>query len=92
MRALLITVLLFSLTDTSHAECACSCVDGQMQPVCESAIDLRPLCPVTVCAIPPALARPIQPPVLPPLGTTKCTQRQVLDPDTGQYEWQSVCR
>jgi hypothetical protein len=92
MRPFLIATLLLLLMDSSHAECVCRCVDGEMQPICESTIDLRPLCPVTVCALPPALVKPIQPPVLPPLGTTKCTQRQVLDPDSGQYEWQSICR
>lgn len=92
MRLLLTAALLLYLTATSHAECVCRCVDGQMQPICESTIDLRPLCPVMVCALPLPQSKPIQPPVLPPLGTTKCTPRQVLDPDAGQYEWQSVCR
>jgi len=92
MRLWLIAALLLMMMAKTQAECVCRCVEGEMQPICESAIDLRPLCPVTVCALPLPLARPIQPPVLPPLGTTKCTQRQVLDPDIGQYEWQSICR
>jgi hypothetical protein len=79
MRLLLIAAFLLMMMTGPQAECVCRCVEGEMQPICESAIDLRPLCPVTVCALPLPLARPIQPPVLPPLGTTKCTQRQVLD-------------
>jgi hypothetical protein len=92
MQLPLIAVLLLSLTAISHAECVCRCVDGELQPICESAIDLPPLCPVAVCALPLPQPKPIQPPVLPPLGTTKCTPRQVLDPNTGQYDWQSICR
>jgi hypothetical protein len=92
MRLLLIALFAPFFTATSHAACVCRCVDGQVQPLCESSIDLPPICPATVCALPLPLAKPIEPPALPPLGTTKCSPRQVLDPDTGQYEWQSVCK
>ena len=44
-----------------------------------------------VCAMVPPAVRPIQPLALPPLGTSQCSQRQVLNPTTRQYEWRSVC-
>jgi hypothetical protein len=28
---------------------------------------------------------------LPPLGTSHCSQRQILNPATRQYEWRNVC-
>jgi hypothetical protein len=30
---------------SARATCVCRCVDGEMQPLCSSAIDLPPICP-----------------------------------------------
>jgi hypothetical protein len=87
--ALLLTVEFF--TAESRAACACRCVDGAMQPLCDSSIDLPPICPLAGCAIPPASIKPIQPLAIPPLGTSQCSPHQVLNPNSGQYEWRSVC-
>jgi hypothetical protein len=62
-----------------------------MQPPCVSSIDVPPICPATVCAIPPISIKPIQPPGIPPLGTWLCTPRQVANPNTGRYEWRNLC-
>jgi hypothetical protein len=62
-----------------------------MQPPCDSSIDVPPICPATVCAIPPISIKPIQPPGIPPLGTPQCTPRQVANPNTGRYEWRNLC-
>lgn len=75
-----------------HASCVCRCVNGNMQPLCTSSIDLPPICPPTVCGIVPPSLAPLQPPQLPPLGTSRCEQRQVQNPATGRYEWREVCR
>ena len=91
MRLLLIAVFAWWLTTESQAACVCRCIDGEMQPLCESSVDVPPICPVTVCAMVPPAVRPIQPLGLPPLGTSQCSQRQVLNPATRQYEWRSVC-
>jgi len=91
MRLLLAAAFVLSLTAESEASCVCRCVDGQMQPLCESSIDVPPICPVMVCALVPPSVRPIQSPVVPPVGTSQCSQRQVLNPSTRQYEWRSVC-
>jgi hypothetical protein len=79
------------LTAGAEAPCVCRCVDGQMQPLCSSSIDLPPICPMTTCALTPPSIAPIQPAQLPPLGTSQCSQRQVLNPATRQYEWRSIC-
>jgi len=91
VRLLLTVVLASLLTAESRAASVCRCVDGEMQPLCESSVDVPPVCPVAVCAIVPPPVRPIQPLGIPPLGTSQCSQRQVLNPTTRQYEWRSVC-
>ena len=91
MRFVLAILFAVLLTVTSDAACVCRCVDGEMQPLCSSSIDLPPICPPAVCSIAPPSIAPIQPLGIPPLGTSGCTQRQVLDPNTHRYEWRSVC-
>ncbi len=76
----------------ADAECICTCVDGQNVPLCRNAIDLQPLCPARICPIVPLRIQPINPPTIPPLGTSGCSQQQVLNPYTGQYEWRQVCQ
>jgi len=91
MRLLLAAVLALLLMAEARAACVCRCVDGEMQSLCESSVDVPPVCPVTVCAIVPPSIKPVQPPAIPPLGTSQCSQRQVLNPTTRQYEWRDVC-
>ena len=91
MRLLLAAGFALLLTAEARASCVCRCVDGEMQPLCDSAIDLPPICPMTACAVVPPSVKPIQPLGIPPLGTSQCSQRQVLNPATRQYEWRSVC-
>ena len=79
------------LTVSAEASCVCRCVDGGMHPLCTSSMELPPICPITVCPIVPLTLAPLPPIQLPPLGASQCSQRQVLDPATGQYEWRSVC-
>jgi hypothetical protein len=79
------------LVVNADASCVCRCVDGQVQPLCTSSIDLPPICALTICGIVPPSIAPIQTPGIPPLGTSSCSPRQVLNPATNQYEWRSIC-
>ena len=93
MRSILLAVaLLFLAAATARAACECQCVNGRMQPLCESSIDIRPLCGSTICPIDvaPAMA-PLNPPTPPPLGTAQCRQARVCD-TLGRCEWRQVCR
>ncbi len=95
MRKLLLCAALVgaSVSATNvNAACVCRCVNGVMQSLCSSSIDLRPICPPRVCPLTPPRVTPLQPLTLPPLGTSSCRQAQVLNPVTGQYEWRTVCR
>lgn len=42
-----------SSTSPANAACQCACVNGQVQPVCTSSIDIRPICTPRVCPIVP---------------------------------------
>jgi hypothetical protein len=82
----------FGLAAQAEAACVCRCVDGRMRALCSSAIDIPPICPAAACGMPPAPIKPIERPHVPPLGTFQCERRQVLNPDTHQYEWRRLCQ
>jgi hypothetical protein len=84
-------IIALGLTAAAHASCVCRCVDGEVQPLCSSSTDLPPICAATICAVVPPSIAPIQPPVIPPLGTSDCSPRQVQNPATNRYEWRSIC-
>jgi hypothetical protein len=92
--ARLILAVVFSIVLAVGAEgsCACQCVDGEMQPLCTSSIDVPPICAMTVCSLAPPSVAPIQPMPLPPLGTSECAQHQVFNPAIRRYEWRTVCQ
>lgn len=87
-------VLAVSLAVSTNADagCVCRCVNGEVRALCQSSIDLQPICPPTVCPIVPPRVEPITPPTVPPLGTSGCRNVQVLNPNSGQYEWRRVCQ
>ncbi len=83
-------VVLLGAALSAEAGCVCRCVNGRMVPLCTSSLDIPPPC-YGICAPPPPSIQPIQPPRIPPIGTSRCRQAQVLNPYTGQYEWRTVC-
>lgn len=91
MRLLIAIALLLASSIAARAACECQCVDGRMQPLCDSAIDMRPMCPAMLCPMAPPSLAPIAPQTLPPLGTTQCRQARVCDV-MGHCGWQEVCR
>jgi len=84
-------LLLLCFGVPASAECICQCVNGQMRPLCQNAIELPPICPPTICPIMSPSIAPINPPTLPPLGTSQCRQARVCD-TFGNCQWQQVCR
>ena len=77
---------------TVDAACVCGCVNGKVQPVCDSPVDLKPICARAHCPIPPRGKRPQPPASAPPLGATSCSMEQVLNPRTQRYEWRRICK
>lgn len=95
MKAMLILALfcfLGLLAPTSGlADCVCQCVNGQVVPLCDSTLDIKPICAPRICPITPPSVEPINPPVIPPIGTKTCSMEQVYNEWTGTYEWKQVC-
>jgi hypothetical protein len=92
MKKALITLALLAAAGGANAACVCRCVNGEVRPLCTGSLDIPPICAPTICPIVPPSITPIQTPQIPPIGTSSCRQVQVLDPYTGQYRWQTVCR
>ena len=76
----------------AFAGCVCRCVNGSVQAICSSTLDIQPICATQICPIVPPSIAPIQTPAIPPIGTSSCAPVQVLNPRTNQYEWQRVCQ
>ena len=90
--AVLFGGLLLTAGRAADAACSCRCVNGSMQAICSSSLDIPPICPATLCGITPPAVRPISPPVIPPIGTQNCRKEQVKNPYSGRYEWRTLCR
>lgn len=73
------------------ADCRCVCMGGEVQAVCNSSLDLEPICPPRICPIAPPSVEPIPQPRVPPIGTSNCVQRQVYNDYTRKYEWKEIC-
>lgn len=73
--------------------CTCVCIAGSSQPVsvCDRVSDVPAICAPRICSIAPPTVRPIEPIVLPPLGTSECRNERVLNDLTNQYEWVVLC-
>lgn len=81
-----------SLPSNLQATCQCACVNGQAIPLCSSTLDLPPICSPTICPIVPPSVQPLPSVSLKPLGTSYCSNEQVFNNYSGQYEWQRICR
>lgn len=87
----LATVGGMALFTNANAACQCVCMNGEMQAVCSSTLDIEPICPPRICPITPPSVEPIQRPRVPPVGTSNCVQRQIYNEYTRRYEWREVC-
>jgi hypothetical protein len=85
-------VTLGLVTEQASGACSCHCVNGQVQALCTSPLDIQPICSPTICPIVPPSIRPIEVPRIPPVGTRQCSNQQVYNPYTRQYEWKQICR
>ena len=82
----------FSYTQMAVAACTCSCVNGQVRALCSTTYEIRPICAPRICPIRTPSIKPIVPPKIKPLGTSYCSQKQVYNYYTMQYEWKRVCQ
>ena len=96
MRATLAILALMGgllVSGAASAKCVCRCVEGLPQSVCENPNDVPAICGSGAC--PPAMPSIAPPawnrPTVPPVGTTDCPWKQVVNPRTGVYEWRQIC-
>lgn len=90
MRIGLIGLLLMLSGSAASAACVCRCVDGEVRPICGSSADARPVCAQNLCPM-VSPSRPLDLYPTQPIGRPGCTQQQVLNPRSGQYEWRQIC-
>lgn len=91
MSAALVAISLAWAGETP-AECVCRCIDGELGVICVGPIPAQPVCAPRIC---PATQPSVAPTLVtraPPPGTTQCRLAQVLNPQTGRYEWVELCR
>jgi len=92
---LLLFVIFWFATNFSNpivAACECVCLNGEVQAICDSTLDIRPICPPRICPIVTPSIPPIDTPRIPPIGTKECKNEQVYNEQSRRYEWQRICR
>jgi len=90
----LAALMVASLSTTASAACKCSCVNGQIEAVCQLQTDLPPVCAPRTCSTKPLHAALVSadktPAATPP--ARHCHETQVLNPQTGAYVSKQVCQ
>jgi hypothetical protein len=86
-----VAAVFFATLSPAQAACYCQCVDGEVRPLCDRALDLPPICPPRICGIQAPSIAPISPPTIPPIGTSSCQQRRVCDM-FNNCRWQQICQ
>lgn len=76
----------------ARADCVCTCVNGENQPLCTKRTFQMPVCPARICPTEIIIAPPIVEGFKPPQGTSKCTPMRVENPVTNKIEWQMICK
>jgi hypothetical protein len=85
------TALALSIATVASGNCVCACISGEVQAICQSSIDVEPICAPRVCPIAPPAIEPITAPRVPPVGTSECGPRLVYDDENDQYVWTTLC-
>jgi hypothetical protein len=92
--AIALVLFFFAPTTTAFADCRCLCVNGELAAICTGNLSVQPTCAPRLC---PAvggsvsMAQNRQASAQGGSGSG-CAPRQVLDPVSGKYEWQVLCR
>lgn len=88
---LLAALLVASLPTAASAACKCSCVDGQIEPVCSTNSELPPACSARACSVKPTRASLVSLDKS-DLNKGQCQEKLVLNPQTGAYIPKKVCQ
>jgi hypothetical protein len=88
----LAALMVASLSSYASAACKCSCVNGQIEAVCQLQTDLPPVCAPRTCTAKPIRAALIGADKTPTPAARQCHETQVLNPQTGAYISKQVCQ
>jgi hypothetical protein len=81
-----------SFSTAAWADCRCSCVKGQIEPVCSSESDLPPVCAPRACSAKPMRTSLIDDKSFVATKTAKrCREVTVPNERTGAYVTKQVC-
>ncbi|WP_146216778.1 hypothetical protein [Glaciecola sp. KUL10] len=75
----------------TSASCTCSCVNGEVQPLCTSRLAIKPICSPRLCPNAPLTIKPIKQQNTPPIGSKSCSLYQVYNESKEKYEWEELC-
>jgi hypothetical protein len=89
---LLAAMMVASLPIAASADCRCSCVNGQIEPVCSAASELPPACSARACTVKPTRASLIVADKSDLSNKGQCRETLVLNPQTGAYVPKKVCQ
>lgn len=92
--ALAAALFSFSFPATAVADCVCQCVNGELAAICTGNVNVQPSCAPRSCPAPTANLSIARNQTVSSRGGSGsgCAPRQVLDPISGKYEWQVLCR
>jgi hypothetical protein len=84
----------FAFTGTAVADCVCQCVNGELAAICTGNVSVQPTCAPRLCPAVGGSVSMAQNRQASAQGASGsgCAPRQVLDPVSGKYEWQVLCR
>ena len=89
---LLAALMVASLPTAAFAACKCSCVDGQIEPVCSTYSELPPACSARACTVKPTRASLVSLDKSELSNKGQCRETLVLNQQTGAYVPKKVCQ
>jgi len=90
---LLAAIMVASLSTYASADCRCSCVKGEIEPVCSAATDLPPVCAPRACSVKTANVTPVNQARITPTGSSsQCHMELIPSTRSGRYDWKKVCQ
>jgi hypothetical protein len=87
--------VLLVFSGPASASCRCECVEGKVQSICESSLDVRTSCTFKECPHMFPSQKPLgdeHSPLVPPNGTSHCESKRVWNEEKKDYEWRKLCQ
>jgi hypothetical protein len=89
---LLAAIMVTSLSTYASADCRCSCVNGEIEPVCSASTDLPPVCAPRACSLKTANVTPVNQARITQAGSLQCHMELIPSTRVDRYDWKKVCQ